>query len=80
MKAIITKWHPPGANSPGRISASDGDGNRVYSTAQLSSVELRHRAAVALCHKMGWSGAETLIGGGIKDGYAWVFSGSEVGK
>jgi hypothetical protein len=82
MKAIVTKWHPPTYTKPARISATDSDGNRVFiSSGGSGRIDTDHReAAELLCHKMGWKGRETLIGGGIKGGFAWVFAESEVGK
>ena len=75
MKAITTKYHGPTDSKGSRISASDEDGNRVYTPYDHSmSGELCHRqAAIALCRKMGWSGS--LTWGGIKTGYVYVWTG-----
>ena len=74
MKAITTKYHGPTATRGSRISASDSDGNRVYIPYEyaLSDEEIHRKAAVALCAKMKWSGA--MVGGSIKNGYAFVFT------
>jgi hypothetical protein len=73
MKAIRTKYHGPTDTRGSRISASDEDGNRVsIPYPHELSGEAAHRAAAdALCRKMNWSGE--LIGGALKDGYAFVW-------
>ena len=76
MKAITTKYHGPTSTRGSKVSASDKDGNRVsipYDHA-LNSEEAHRKAAVAFCAKMKWSGADTMVGGSIKDGYAFVFT------
>ncbi len=74
MKAIRTKYHGPTNTRGSRISASDEDGNRVSIPYphELSGEDVHRKAADALCRKMGWEGV--LIGGGLKDGYAFVFA------
>ena len=76
MKAITTKYHGPTITRGSRISASDSDGNRVYISYDyaLSAEEVHRKAAVAFCSKMKWSGADTMVGGSIKDGYVFVFT------
>ena len=76
MKAITTKYHGPTEMIGSRISASDSDGNRVYIPYDhaLNSEEAHRKAAVAFCAKMKWSGADTMVGGSIKDGYVFVFT------
>ena len=76
MKAITTKYHGPTETRGSRISASDGDGNRVYIPYdyKLTDEEVHRKAAVALCSKMNWSGADTMVGGSNRDGYAFVFT------
>lgn len=73
MKAIITKYKGPTNTRGSRIYAHDGDGNRVSIPYpyELSGEEVHKAAAVALCNKMGWS--TDLLGGGLKDGYCFVF-------
>lgn len=68
MKAITTKYLPQTRTKPARIKAFDLDGNSaVIGYPHEEQFTDRHRlAAVALCEKMGWSGAETLIEGKIK--------------
>lgn len=76
MKAITTKYHGPGNVRGSRFIASDEDGNRVivsYDYA-LNSEQNHARAAEALCRKMGWVG--TMMGGGIKGGMVWVWTGN----
>lgn len=74
MKAITTKYHGPTNTRGLRISATDGDGNRVSVPYNYSlSGELVHREAVyALCAKVGWSGE--LVSGSIKGGYVYVWT------
>lgn len=76
MKAIVTKYVGPTNTRGARIVASDGDGNKATVSYQYeSSAEAAHKAAaVALAKKMGWS--TKLCGGGIRNGYAFVFTDS----
>lgn len=78
MKAITTKFHGPTNSKGSRYSAIDSDNNRVTISTDyaLNSDENHRRAAVALCTKMAWNGAEGLIGGGTKDGMVFVFGPS----
>lgn len=73
MKAIVTKYHGPTDTRGSRISASDGDRNRVSIPYphELSGEACHRKAAEALKAKMGWKGV--LIGGGLKNGYVFVF-------
>ena len=73
MKAIVTKYHGPTDCKGARISADDGDGNRVYLPYpyKLSGEAVHRAAADALCKKMGWKG--DLVGGATRSGYAFVF-------
>jgi hypothetical protein len=70
MKSIATKY----SAASYRITANDGDGNRITisreSTANLD--ECHKQAAITLCKKMGWTGK--LQGGYTKDGMAWNFN------
>lgn len=74
MKAIRTKYHGATNTKGSRISASDEDGNRVSIPYphELSGGAVHRAAADALCQKMGWGGE--LVGGGLKDGYVFVFT------
>jgi hypothetical protein len=76
VKAITTKYHGPTETRGARVVASDEDGNRVSIPYQyeLSGKDVHRKAAVALCDKMHWTGADTLVGGGIKHGYVFVFT------
>ena len=73
MKAIITKYHGATNTRGSRISASDEDGNRVSIPYphELSGEAVHRKAAEALCEKMKWS--KDFLGGGMKNGYAFVF-------
>jgi hypothetical protein len=73
MKAIRTKYHGPTNFKGSRISASDEDGNRVSIPYphELSGEAVHRKAADALCIKMHWTGE--MIGGALKDGYAFVW-------
>jgi hypothetical protein len=74
--AILTKYLPPCYSRGAKIKAWKG-GERCC--APSITIDYRHEdkdgghefAAKALCEKMGWSGK--LIGGGIRNGYAFVF-------
>ena len=73
MVAILTRWLAPTNHRGSRVVADAGDGRRVtVSYSHSLSGEACHReAAQALCTKMGWDG--TMVGGGTRDGYAFVF-------
>lgn len=77
MKAIQTTYHGPTDTRGSRISASDTDGNRISIPYphEYSGAECHAQAALALCRKMGWGG--TLIAGGLKDHYVFVFEASD---
>jgi hypothetical protein len=68
MKAIMTKFHGPTNTKGSRISASDGDGNRVIISKSFDwNQEDGHKQAIfALCDKMGWS---------KPDAYGWFKNG-----
>ena len=76
MKAIVTKYIGPTNSRGTRIIASDEDGNRIIIgyPYELSGIAAHAKAARALCDKMKWDGK--LIGGAMKNGYAFVFSDS----
>jgi len=78
MKAIITKYHGPTDTKGSRISASDGDRNRISIPYpyELSGEAVHRAAADALCDKMKWP--KNLIGGGMKNGYCFVFADAAV--
>jgi hypothetical protein len=79
-KAITTTFHGPTNTRGSRYSAKDSDGNRVTVPADHAlRVEDNHkRAALALCAKMQWQGAETLIAGGLANGYVFVFPDASI--
>lgn len=78
MKAISTRYIGATDRKPARILATDLDGNRISiavdSDQPFPYNDMHRAAAVALCRKMGWPGAERLIGGSVKVGMVWVFS------
>lgn len=65
MKAIATKYIGPRGLRPGRIKATDLDGNSASIDYPHDAREDQKHflAAKALCEKMGWHG--TLIEGGL---------------
>lgn len=90
MKAISTRYHGPTNTRGSRITADDGDGNRItvsYNDA-LNQQDAHASAACALCRKMGWETLSyspesrkegitgELIAGATKDGYVFVFAES----
>jgi hypothetical protein len=78
MKAISTKYHGPSNTRGSRITADDGDGNRItvsYDHSASMGAEVHSKAAIALCRKMNWDGE--LIAGATDKGYVFVFSNSE---
>lgn len=79
-KAILTKFHGPTNTRGSRYSATDADHNRVTISADygLNSEENHRAAAIALCDKMHWKGADTLIAGGLANGYVFVFPDASI--
>jgi hypothetical protein len=78
MKAITTKYVGPTNHKPARVIASDLDGNRATVSVDSDLGDFPHdnahrAAAVALCTRMHWPGADTLIEGSIKGGRVFVF-------
>lgn len=73
MKAIITKYLPATNTKPSRIKAFDSDNNSVTIPFpdNLENEACYKLAAVKLAEKMNWS--TDLLGGGVKDGYVFVF-------
>jgi hypothetical protein len=73
MKAIMTKYLPATNNKGSRIKAYDCDKNSITIgyPHELSGEKVFKSAAVKLCEKMGWD--TDLVGGGIDNGYAFVF-------
>src|SRR5690606_28414587 len=75
MRTIRTKFHGPTNARGARISARDTDGNRVsipYPHDAKRGEGAHSRAALELCHKMGWKGQ--LIGGALdSSGFVFVF-------
>lgn len=74
MIAIMTKYIGATNTKPSRIKAytsNKGQSITMPFEYDVDGMELYKRAAIALRDKMGWKGE--LIGGGTKDGYAFVF-------
>jgi len=73
MKAITTKYLHQTEKRPGRVKASDCDGNQITVPfdARKSEYDAYQKAVIALCEKMTWSG--TLVGGWTQNGMVWVF-------
>ena len=72
-KAIETRYIGPTNTRDSRCKASDGDNSITLSwDSDLGSLEMHHKAALALCAKLGWKGK--LVAGGTKRGYVFVFS------
>jgi len=83
VKAITAEFKGPNGVRGSRILARDSDGNRVtfgYHNGSGDEYSKHRAAAIMLCEKLGWSGGETLIGGGIRGGYAFVFAPSQSGS
>ena len=77
MKAITTTYHGPTDTRGSRITASDGDGNRItvpYDHA-LNGAGNHRAACLALCAKLGWHGE--LVGGHTRTGMVWVWANSQ---
>lgn len=72
MKAIRTRYSGPTDTRGSRITATDGDGNRVtisYSTAEDQG-DPHEYVAYKLMEKMGWECE--LVGGGFGHDQYWV--------
>ncbi len=72
-QAIETKYLGPTDTKGSRVKASTESGqSRIIPWDDARDSETNHRiGAIALCHKMQWSGH--LVGGAVKRGYVWVF-------
>lgn len=72
-QAITTKFHGATDSRGGRITATSGSGLKVTVPYDYDyEIYENHMiAAEALLKKLGWTGG--LIGGGVKDGYVFVF-------
>ena len=76
-KAIVTRHLPATMRLPGRVKASDSDGNATTISwdSSLNTLPNHQRAAAALCEKMGWRGH--YVSGAAKDGYVHVLDRRE---
>lgn len=74
MKAIMTKYHGATDTKGSRVSASDGDGNRVILSwdNSMNGDENHDNAALTLCARMGWHGP--MIRGFHGNQYVYVFT------
>jgi hypothetical protein len=72
-QAITTKYAGPTNSRGSRVIASSASGIKVTIPwdHEFDDFENHVIAAEALQKKLGWTGA--LIGGGVKDGYVFVF-------
>lgn len=78
MKTIVTKYHGPTNTRGSRITADDGDGNRVSTpyACELDSSENHAEACRQLCEKMGWGGrlqGGCLLRGGVTQAMVWCW-------
>lgn len=76
MKAITTKYLGPTNTKGSRVTAYDGDGNKVVLgwRSEINSHENHRNACRALCEKMGWGGrlqGADLVSGGVCTGMVW---------
>lgn len=73
MKAILTKHLSATNTLPHRIKAWDDDGNKVivFNRHNLGGEDNHKRAAIELCEKLHLT-TTRLLGGPIKDGYAFI--------
>jgi len=73
MKCIRTRFIPATDTRGSRISADDGDGNKITMSWDhaLSTTGNHGAAANALCEKMSWTGEMTM--GWHKNYGYWVF-------
>jgi hypothetical protein len=78
MKSIQTKYVGPSNVRGSRVTADDGDGNRIVLgwRSEWNSEQNHAEAAVTLCKRMGWGGrlqgGDTLKGGRTV-GMVWVW-------
>ena len=72
MKAITTRYHGPTDTKGARISATDGDGNRVSIPYphHLDTIAAHQLAAKKLIHKQWWWGQ--YVTGWAAGGYVHV--------
>lgn len=73
MIAITTQYHGHTAHRPSSVTARTANGHKLTMTYDSDAdPEAAHaKVAVELCKSMGWTG--TLVAGGIKNGYVFVF-------
>jgi len=76
MKAILTKYIGCTSTRGSRIKAYDCDGHSltIAYPFQLSGEAVYREAAERFARKMKWEGEGQLVGGALKDGYAFVFT------
>lgn len=74
MQAIRTKYHGATNFKGSRITATSASGIKVTIPYphELSGQACHQKAADALCDKLNWP-KDRLIGGGLSDGYVFVF-------
>jgi hypothetical protein len=77
-QAIITRYHGWTNTKPAYLSATSASGIKVkLSLSEVSGdssdYDSHEQVARKLMEKLDWSGE--IIGGGLKEGYAFVFTG-----
>jgi hypothetical protein len=74
QQAIVTKYQQPTDTRGAAIVATAAMGERVRMPLDhsLDAVDNHYAAALKLKHKLDWKGE--LLGGSLKDGYAWVLT------
>lgn len=75
MKAILTRILAPTNTKGSRIVADDHDGNRLIMPLrhELPQEKAHYRVVKALCEKMGWNDARSLVYGYLGDRMVWVW-------
>ena len=73
-KAIETRYIGPTNTRGSRCKATAEGHNSITLSwdSDLDSLEMHHKAALALCAKMNWKGK--LVAGGTARGYVFVFA------
>ena len=81
MKAITVKYIPTSPTKPSRLKAFDCDANSLTISWDSASTDRTREqaylhAAQELCRKMNWP--TNLLGGGIDNGYVFVFANTPI--
>jgi len=83
MIAIETRYHGATNTKPSSVTARTHDGHKIRLTwdTDVDAYDMHARAALALCHKLGWTPKgkhggkhmHTLQGAGTRAGYVFAF-------